>query len=69
MQWGDKHVVGPDGPPRVMVHTACGHDTEPVHSCAHCGEALEPSEVQLRPGPGATPAVLAAGVLPRTATP
>ena len=44
---------------------ACGHATEPVHVCAHCGEELEPSEVQIHPGPGATPEIVAAGVLPR----
>ena len=65
MQWGDRHAAAPEGPPRVMVHTACGHDTEPVYACAHCGDPLEPSQVQIRPGPGATPEMVAMGVLPR----
>ena len=65
MQWGDRHTAGPEGPPRVIFHTAYGHATEPVHACAHCGDPLEPSEVQIHPGPGATPEIAAAGVLPR----
>jgi|SRR5829696_1888177 len=64
MQWGDRHAARPEGPPRVLVHTACGHTTEPVHVCAHCGDPLEPGEVEVHPGPGATPEILAAGVLP-----
>ena len=34
MHWGDKHVVPAGGPPRVMVHTACGHDADPRLHCA-----------------------------------
>jgi DNA-binding HxlR family transcriptional regulator len=65
MQWGDRHATGPEGPPRVLFHIACGHPTTPVHVCEHCGEPLEPSEVEVHPGPGATPEIAAAGVLPR----
>ncbi|MDE3069734.1 MAG: helix-turn-helix transcriptional regulator [Acidobacteriota bacterium] len=52
MQWGDKHAA-PAGPPRVYVHTACGHDADPQLRCGHCGAALAPSELKVRPGPGA----------------
>lgn len=65
MQWGDRHTASAADPPHVMVHTRCGHDTTPVHVCSHCGEPLEPNEVQFRPGPGATPEIVALGVLPR----
>src|SRR5215207_4702821 len=65
MQWGDRHTAGPEGAPRVIFHTACGHATTPVHTCEHCGEPLEPSEVEIRPGPGASAEIVAAGVLPR----
>src|SRR3954470_15235291 len=34
MQWGDRYAA-PDGPPRVQVHTACGHDAHPELHCAH----------------------------------
>jgi DNA-binding HxlR family transcriptional regulator len=52
MGWGDRYAA-PDGPPRVIVHTACGHDADPELHCSHCGEALEPRELRVRPGPGA----------------
>jgi DNA-binding HxlR family transcriptional regulator len=65
MQWGDRHAGSPDGPPRVIFHTTYERVTTPVHVCEHCGEPLEPSEVEIHPGPGATPEIVAAGVLPR----
>jgi DNA-binding HxlR family transcriptional regulator len=64
LQWGDAHAA-PHGPPRVYVHTPCGHDADPRLHCSHCGEVIERGELQTRPGPGATPEQIAAGVLPR----
>lgn len=52
MQWGDRYAA-PHGPPRVVVHTACGHDAHPRLHCSHCGEAIAPAEMKVRPGPGA----------------
>jgi DNA-binding HxlR family transcriptional regulator len=54
MQWGDRYEdpTG-DGPPRVAVHTACDHDTRAVLTCSHCGDAIDPRELKMRPGPGA----------------
>ena len=63
MQWGDRYAA-PNGPPRVQVHTACGHDANPELRCGHCGEKLVPRELRVRPGPGATSAQQAEGVLP-----
>ena len=63
MQWGDKHVA-PDGPPRVVVHTTCGHDADPRMRCSHCDEVLTPRSVRVRPGPGASESQVEAGVLP-----
>ena len=63
MQWGDKYAA-PAGPPRVLVHAACGHDADPQLRCAHCEEVLDPRSVLVRPGPGASEAMRAAGVLP-----
>jgi DNA-binding HxlR family transcriptional regulator len=54
MRWGDRHLAGREGPPRVVVHTACGHDADPVLTCAHCEQPLAPGELGVRPGPGAT---------------
>lgn len=63
MQWGDRYAA-PNGPPRVQVHSACGHDANPELRCQHCGEKLMPRELRVRPGPGATPAQQAEGLLP-----
>ncbi len=53
LQWGDKHVYGKSGAPRVLVHATCGHDADPTLRCAHCDEDIEPRELRVRPGPGA----------------
>jgi DNA-binding HxlR family transcriptional regulator len=66
MQWGDKHAA-PHGAPRVHVHMACGHDAHPELRCAHCGGPLVAEELRVRPGPGATTAQRAEGVLPAEA--
>jgi DNA-binding HxlR family transcriptional regulator len=62
LQWGDKHAV--ERPPRVLVHTTCGHDADPAMHCSACGEAIEARELRVRPGPGATASQRSAGVLP-----
>src|SRR3712207_2655646 len=36
LQWGDRHVAGEAGPPRVLVHSACGHDADPSLRCSAC---------------------------------
>lgn len=51
-EWGDRYAA-PKGPPRVYVHTVCGHDAEPELRCGHCGGLLRPRELRVRPGPGA----------------
>lgn len=33
MQWGDKHLAGPAGPPLRVTHTGCG---EPVRATLRC---------------------------------
>jgi DNA-binding HxlR family transcriptional regulator len=65
LQWGDKYAAPAAGPPRVPVHTTCGHDAEPRLHCSHCGEAIGAAELVVRPGPGANERQLAEGVLPR----
>jgi DNA-binding HxlR family transcriptional regulator len=51
MAWGDRYL-SPDGPPGLVRHTACGHDTVPTLTCTHCGEPLGNREVRVHPGPG-----------------
>jgi DNA-binding HxlR family transcriptional regulator len=63
MQWGDRYTA-PDGPPRVAVHTVCGHDADPRLHCRHCGEPIKPRELKLRPGPGADERQRAQPLLP-----
>jgi DNA-binding HxlR family transcriptional regulator len=67
LNWGDTYAVPAGGPPRVQVHTACGHDAHPQMHCSHCGEPIGRGELVSRPGPGATPAQVADGVLPNRA--
>jgi len=53
MQWGDRHMAPEAGPPRVLVHTTCGHDSSPHLVCDHCGEPVDARTSRIRPGPGA----------------
>ena len=64
MNWGDTHAREGSGAPRVLVHKACGHDAHPRLHCAHCGEAVQPADLQVRPGPGADEAQRAEPLLP-----
>jgi hypothetical protein len=39
---------------RVIVHTDCGHEVEPVQTCSRCGGELDRHNVRVPLGPGAT---------------
>lgn len=52
MRWGDRWLAGDEGPPVVLRHTGCGHDTTAEVVCSHCGEPLSLPEVRGRRGPG-----------------
>jgi DNA-binding HxlR family transcriptional regulator len=65
MQWGDKYAAPEPGPPRVSVHSACGHDANPELHCSYCGEIINPAELSVRPGPGANARQIEEGVLPQ----
>jgi DNA-binding HxlR family transcriptional regulator len=54
MKWGARHKPLARGPMRVMVHTECGHEVEPVQICSHCGGELDKHNVRAPLGPGAT---------------
>ncbi|HEY5317145.1 MAG TPA: helix-turn-helix domain-containing protein [Solirubrobacteraceae bacterium] len=45
MNWGDRHLAGPDGPPRVFEHS-CGHRLEPKLVCEACGERVDPRDTR-----------------------
>jgi DNA-binding HxlR family transcriptional regulator len=55
MEWGDRHVPAPGGPPTVIVHRGCGGTVGSRRTCERCGKALELHQVQATAGPGATP--------------
>ena len=61
LRWGDEYAVPEGGPPRVQVHTTCGHDAHPRFHCSHCGEVIERGQLESRPGPGATPEAAGGG--------
>lgn len=52
MQWGDRYNAGEAGPPVLLVHEPCGHETAPQYVCSHCGEPIDPREVRPKAGPG-----------------
>jgi DNA-binding HxlR family transcriptional regulator len=54
MKWGARHKPLPKGPMRVIVHTDCGHEVEPVQTCSHCGGVLDQHNVRVPLGPGAS---------------
>jgi DNA-binding HxlR family transcriptional regulator len=53
MHWGDRHLAGPAGPPRLTRHHGCGGDVRVTATCTACGETLRPGELDVVPGPGA----------------
>jgi len=50
--WGDRWVVRVDGPPVVLHHATCDHDTHAAVVCEHCREPLEARDVSAQLGPG-----------------
>lgn len=53
LEWGNNHTGLVNGPPTELIHRTCGHAAHPEMVCSECGEALDPHEVEVRPGPGA----------------
>ena len=53
MHWGDRHLAGPAGPPRLVRHATCGGDVTERHVCVHCGPVTG-GEITVEPGPGLT---------------
>lgn len=49
LRWGDKHLAGDSGPPLVLVHQGCGHVSEPVLACSHCGERIGARDMRAEP--------------------
>jgi len=51
MQWGDRHLPDPKGPPIVLRHQPCGHVADPVLG-SHCRKEITTRNVNPEPGPG-----------------
>jgi DNA-binding HxlR family transcriptional regulator len=51
MNWGDRHLAGPEGPPRLIEHPRCGGKVSTQLVCETCGQPAD--AVTTRPGPGA----------------
>ena len=51
LQWGDRHLAGEAGPPRLVEHADCGGKAVARLVCDKCGEAIGPDGVKLKPGP------------------
>ena len=52
MKWGDRHYPGPNGPPRLTLHSGCGGNVLQDFRCERCGKSVGRDELDLRPGPG-----------------
>ena len=51
MHWGDRHLAGPQGPPRLSRHRGCGGDLRAQLVCDRCDAAVPGSEVELSYAP------------------
>jgi DNA-binding HxlR family transcriptional regulator len=52
MQWGDRYLAGPEGPPIRLRHNDCGEIAETFVACGHCGGAITTDRVTPERGPG-----------------
>jgi DNA-binding HxlR family transcriptional regulator len=57
MQWGDKHLADPEGPPVKLHHAACGAPLRAAVICERDKEIVGPRQTSARPGPSAKPYV------------
>jgi DNA-binding HxlR family transcriptional regulator len=51
LEWGDQYATGPDGPPVILHHTECSHDTVPYLACSHCHQPISARTVTGRDAP------------------
>lgn len=53
MQWGDRYLADPEGPPMLLTHRDCGAPLEQHFHCAEGHVISGPREITALPGPGA----------------
>ena len=51
MQWGDRHLAGDAGPPRLVAHADCDGKVAAQLVCEGCGETVGKQGVAIKPGP------------------
>src|SRR3954451_25476041 len=54
LQFGDRHLPEPDGPPMLLLHRGCGGEMDDRRVCRRCGTPLDLRDVEALPGPGLT---------------
>jgi DNA-binding HxlR family transcriptional regulator len=52
MQWGDRHLAGPAGPPALVRHAGCGAPISVSLTCEDGHELGGRPRLRLEPGPG-----------------
>ena len=52
LQFGDKHLAPPAGPPMLLLHRDCGGELDDRRFCKTCGTPVELRDVDAVPGPG-----------------
>ena len=53
--WGDRWMVGADGPPVERIHRRCGHVAQLRLTCEHCGDPVGARDMTARSTRGAQP--------------
>src|SRR5216683_1201062 len=51
LNWGDRWMAGPEGPPVELIHRNCGKQIVPALKCPECDEEIRAREMIARPGP------------------
>jgi DNA-binding HxlR family transcriptional regulator len=51
MHWGDRHLAGPAGPPRLTRHRTCGGHLRAHLVCDECQQTVPPSDMELSYAP------------------
>jgi DNA-binding HxlR family transcriptional regulator len=51
MHWGDRHLAGSVGPPRLTHHRECGGSLQTRLVCERCGQVADASQAEILPGP------------------
>jgi DNA-binding HxlR family transcriptional regulator len=52
MDWGDRHLAGPEGPPAVVRHADCGARVKIALTCEDGHELSDRPRLRTEPGPG-----------------